>query len=62
MKTEVIERGRIADESVELMRRRIGHPNPTIRTGIDTGPWWTEASFDAVRHWVNGPPALPRPV
>jgi acyl dehydratase len=54
METEAIERGRITDESIELMRRRIGYPNPTIRTGIDMGPWWTEASFDAIRHWVNG--------
>jgi acyl dehydratase len=49
-----IERGRITDESIELMRRRIGWSNPTIRTGVDLGPWWTEASFDAIRHWVNG--------
>jgi len=49
-----IERGLITDESIELMRRRIGHPNPTIRTGVDMGPWWTETSFDAIRHWANG--------
>lgn len=49
-----IERGRITDESIELMRRRIGWSNPTIRTGIDTGPWYSEATFDAIRHWANG--------
>src|SRR5690349_8558455 len=54
MSTEPIERGRITDESIALMRRRIGWSNPTIRTGVDLGPWWTEASFDAIRHWVNG--------
>ena len=47
-------RGRITDEAVELMRRRIGYSNPTIRSGVRQRPHWTEASRDALRHWTRG--------
>jgi acyl dehydratase len=47
-------RGRITDESVELMRRRIGYSNPTIRSGVRQPPHWTEASHDGMRHWTRG--------
>ena len=47
-------RGRITDEAVELMRRRIGYSNPTIRSGVRQLPHWTEASRDALRHWTRG--------
>jgi acyl dehydratase len=47
-------RGRITDEAVELMRRRIGYSNPTIRTGVRQPPHWTEATHDALRHWTQG--------
>src|SRR5262249_13789558 len=46
--------GRITDESIELMRRRIGYPNPTVRPGYMTLPWYTEATYDAIRHFTEG--------
>ncbi len=49
-----IERGKITDESIEQMRRRIGWPNPTIRSGITTLPWNTTATADGIRHYVEG--------
>ena len=47
-------RNRITDESIELMRNRVGYPNPTIRTGVRQLPWWTVTSPDAIRHHTNG--------
>lgn len=47
-------RGRITDEAIELMRRRIGYSNPTIRSGVRQPPHWTVASHDAMRHWARG--------
>jgi acyl dehydratase len=47
-------KGRITDESVEMMRRRIGYPNPTVRSGIVTLPWNTTCTPDAIRHWSEG--------
>ena len=44
-------RNQITDESVELMRRRIGFPNPTLRTGAVDAPWNTAATADAIRRW-----------
>lgn len=44
-------RNRITDESVELMRRRIGFPNPTLRTGAIDEPWNITATADAIRRW-----------
>jgi acyl dehydratase len=51
MSTEGLIRGKITDESVELMRRRIGYPNPTLRAGIHGGAWNEIATADAVRRW-----------
>jgi len=45
---------RITDESVEKMRRRIGYPNPTIRSGLLQLPFHTQATFDSIRHYANG--------
>jgi acyl dehydratase len=53
-KDDRIERGRITDEAVAQMRKRIGYPNPTIRSGIVTLPWNTQCTPDAIRHWVEG--------
>ena len=47
-------KGQITDESVEMMRRRIGYPNPTVRSGIVTLPWNTTCTPDAIRHWAEG--------
>ena len=52
--TDSMLRGRITDEAVELMRRRIGYSNPTVRSGVRQPPHWTEASHDAMRHWTRG--------
>jgi len=45
-------RGQITDESVDLMRRRIGYPNPTLRAGIHGGAWNEIATADAIRRWA----------
>jgi acyl dehydratase len=47
-------KGQITDESVEMMRRRIGYPNPTVRTGSVTLPWNVTCTPDAIRHWTEG--------
>ena len=52
MSTEGLIRGQITDESVELMRRRIGYPNPTLRAGIHGGAWNEIATADAIRRWA----------
>jgi acyl dehydratase len=51
MSTQGLIRGQITDESVELMRRRIGYPNPTLRAGIHGGAWNEIATADAIRRW-----------
>jgi acyl dehydratase len=43
--------GQLTDETVELMRRRIGYPNPTLRAGIQGEAWNVVATADAVRRW-----------
>jgi acyl dehydratase len=45
-------RNTITDESVDLMRRRIGFPNPTLRTGTVDEPWNIACSDDAVRRFA----------
>ena len=45
-------RSRITDESVALMRRRIGYPNPTLRTGAVEEPWNVTATADAIRRFA----------
>jgi acyl dehydratase len=45
-------RNRIEDESVDLMRRRIGFPNPTLRTGAIQEPWNLSCTDDAVRRFA----------
>lgn len=45
-------RNSITDESVELMRRRIGFPNPTLRTGAVDEPWNISCTDDAVRRFA----------
>lgn len=51
MATESLLRGQITDETIELMRRRIGYPNPTLRAGIHGGAWNEIATADAIRRW-----------
>ena len=47
-----LSKGKITDRDIELMRMRIGYPNPTLRKGIVTKPWNTRADSDAVRRWA----------
>src|ERR1700738_3448578 len=44
-------RNRLTDESVDLMRKRIGFPNPALRTGAIDDPWNIVATADAIRRW-----------
>jgi acyl dehydratase len=46
--------GKITDESVALMRQRIGYPNPTMRTGYVNWPWNEFATTDSIRQFANG--------
>lgn len=43
--------GKITDEDVAKMQRRIGFPNPSLRKGILQTPWNTAHNADAVRRW-----------
>ncbi|MET0420202.1 MAG: hypothetical protein ABW073_00720 [Acidimicrobiia bacterium] len=52
--SEQLIRNQITDEGVELMRRRIGYTNPTVRSGTRQLPWWTVTSPDAIRHHTHG--------
>ena len=48
-------RSMLTDESIDLMRQRIGFPNPTVRTGFTDEPWNTIATADAMRrfsYWI----------
>jgi acyl dehydratase len=45
--------GKITDADVEMMRRRIGFPNPTLRKGVITKPWNTRATGDGIRRWAE---------
>lgn len=46
--------GRITDEAIEQMRRRIGYSNPTVRSGMTRLPYNSEATFDGIRHYAEG--------
>src|ERR1700730_10139941 len=52
MATEGLLQGRITDESLDLMRQRIGYPNPTVRNGIIEDPWNMSASQEAIRRFA----------
>ena len=54
MADDGLARGQITEESVELMRRRIGYPNPTIRAGIFGGAWNEVCTADCIRRWSLG--------
>jgi acyl dehydratase len=47
-------KGKITDRDIQLMRKRIGYPNPTVRSGTVKLPWNTTATPDAIRHWTEG--------
>jgi acyl dehydratase len=46
--------GKITDETLALMRERIGYPNPTLRAGIIQRPWNSVVTADAIYHWALG--------
>ncbi len=52
MESDGLVRNKITDESVDLMRRRIGFMNPTIRTGCIDDPWNVVATEDAIRRFA----------
>jgi acyl dehydratase len=52
--TDGLIHGAITDEAVAQMRRRIGFPNPTLRTGFVDWPWNKTASEDSIRQFTNG--------
>jgi acyl dehydratase len=45
-------RNQITEASVDLMRRRIGFPNPTLRTGVIDEPWNIACTDEAVRRFA----------
>jgi acyl dehydratase len=45
-------RNRLTDESVDLMRRRIGFSNPSLRIGAIEEPWNIAATADAIRRFA----------
>ena len=45
-------RGKITDRDLELLRKRIGFPNPTLRTGLSTNPWNPVVDAEGVRRWA----------
>jgi len=47
-------RGTITNESVDMMRARIGFPNPTLRTGLVDWPWNEVTTEDAIRRYSHG--------
>lgn len=49
-----IVKGQITDEGIAQMRQRIGYPNPTLRAGLNLGPYNRTASADAIRRWALG--------
>src|SRR6185436_13445238 len=54
MATEGLIQGRITDDSLELMRKRIGYTNNTVRSGILVDPWNITASQEAFRRFAIG--------
>ena len=51
MSEDGLVRNALTDPSIELMRRRIGFPNPTLRVGAIQDPWNTVATADAIRRF-----------
>ncbi len=52
MSVDGLIQGRLTEESIGLMRERIGYPNPTIRSGYLKQPWNLKCTDDAVRRWA----------
>jgi hypothetical protein len=47
MASEGLIMGKLTDETIDLMRRRIGYPNPTLRAGIHGEAWNVIATADS---------------
>src|SRR4030095_7761103 len=54
MTSEGLIQGRITDDAVESMRKRIGYPNPTVRHGYLKDPYNLTASREAIRRFAIG--------
>jgi len=52
MASEGLLQGRITDESLELMRKRIGYANPNVRTGIMNDPHNIYATQEGFRRYA----------
>ena len=52
MADRALVRGRITDKDLELLQKRIGYPNPTLRAGLATEPWNAVVNAQAVRRWA----------
>lgn len=52
MNDQGLVRGKITDRDIELLHKRIGYPNPTLRTGLSTKPWNPVVDSEAVRRWA----------
>ena len=52
MADRALVRGRITDKDLELLQKRIGYPNPTLRTGLETEPWNPVVNAQAIRRWA----------
>lgn len=52
MGDQALVRGKISDADIALLHKRIGYPNPTLRTGVPTQPWNPVVDEQAVRRWA----------
>jgi len=52
MGDESLLRGKITGRDLELLAKRIGTPNPTLRTGMDVEPWNPSVTHRSVRKWA----------
>jgi acyl dehydratase len=52
--TDALLHGKITDDAIDKMRRRIGYPNPTLRNGYVDWPWNEYATPDGFRQFAHG--------
>jgi acyl dehydratase len=52
MGDQALIRGKITELDLELLKKRIGFPNPTLRTGLRTKPWNPVVEQEAIRRWA----------
>src|SRR3954466_9057581 len=52
MAEETLVKGKITDQDLVLLEKRIGTPNPTLRTGGVIEPWNPTVEANGVRKWA----------